>query len=181
MQVGIAHGGLVVGMTQDATHREQINPSLDHSGGRCVPHVMEPESFQPRSISRRLPCVLDRHERLTGFRVRHDIWAAAKAGRRLQHVNRCSPNTLRHTCSTELHRRGVPEAQIDTAAGHSDDSTNKRHYRHLRPEYLSDFIGAVEDYWGEMAKLTTAHLRYQRDTKIFDFGAARVKGAPKNG
>lgn len=92
-----------------------------------------------------------------------------------------SPNTLRHTCSTELHRRGVPEAQIDTAAGHSGDSTNKRHYRHLRPEYLSDFIGAVEDYWGEMAKLTTAHLRYQRDTKIVDFGAARVKGSPKNG
>lgn len=72
-----------------------------------------------------------------------------------------SPNTLCHTCSTELHRRGVLEAQIDTAAGHSGDSTNKPHYRRLRPEYLSELIAAVEDYWSEMAMLTTAHLRYQ--------------------
>lgn len=92
-----------------------------------------------------------------------------------------SPNTLRHTISTELHRRGVPEAQIDTAAGHSGDSTNKRHYRHLRPDYLKDFIEAVEDLWSEVGKLTTAHLRYQRDTKVVDMGAARSKRKPKNG
>jgi hypothetical protein len=28
---------------------------------------------------------------------------------------------------------------------------------------------------------TNAHLRYQRDTKIVDFGVAWAKGSPKNG
>lgn len=85
-----------------------------------------------------------------------------------------SPNVLRHTISTEMHMRGVPEAQIDTAAGHAGDSTNKRHYRHLRPDYLKDFIAGVEDYWNEVGRFTTAHLRYQRDTKIIDLGSRRV-------
>lgn len=90
-----------------------------------------------------------------------------------------SPNTLRHTISTEMHMRGVPEAQIDTAAGHSGDSTNKRHYRHLRPDYLKDFIAGVEDYWSEVGKFTSAHLRYQRDTKVVDLGRRRVGGGKK--
>jgi site-specific recombinase XerD len=83
-----------------------------------------------------------------------------------------SPNTLRHTTSTEMHRRGVPEAQIETAAGHRGAGTNNRHYRHLRPEYLTQFIDGVESLWADVGKLTTAHLRYQRDTKFFDLGAA---------
>ena len=49
-------------------------------------------------------------------------------------------NTLRHTISTELHRMGVPEAQIDAAAGHAGVGANKRNYRHLRPGYLAEFI-----------------------------------------
>lgn len=84
-----------------------------------------------------------------------------------------SPNTLRHTTSTEMHRRGVPEAQIETAAGHRGDSTNKKHYRHLRPEYLNDFIDGVESFWSDVGKLTKAHLRYQRDTKIVDLAPAQ--------
>lgn len=92
-----------------------------------------------------------------------------------------SPNTLRHTISTEMHKRGVPEAQIDAAAGHSGGSTNKRHYRHLRPGYLKEFIEGVEDYWSEVGKLTKAHLRSQCDPKIIDFGAARIGKAGKNG
>lgn len=92
-----------------------------------------------------------------------------------------SPNTLRHTCSTEMHKRGVPEAQIDYAAGHRGDGTNKRHYRHLRPDYLREFIAGVEDYWAELAKLTTAHLRYQRDTKIVDFASTRARRGNENG
>ena len=39
-----------------------------------------------------------------------------------------SPNTLRHTATTEMHRRGVPEAQIETAAGHRGMGTNQKHY-----------------------------------------------------
>ena len=92
-----------------------------------------------------------------------------------------SPNTLRHTCSTEMHKRGVPEAQIDFAAGHRGEGTNKRHYRHLRPDYLPDFIAGVEDFWAEVGRYTKAHLRYQNDTKVIDFGAARVSKGTKNG
>ena len=84
-----------------------------------------------------------------------------------------SPNTLRHTASTEMHRRGVPEAQIETAAGHRGQGTNKRNYMHVRPEYLTDFIDGVEAFWSDVSKFTQAHLRYRRDTKVIDFGAAR--------
>jgi hypothetical protein len=72
-----------------------------------------------------------------------------------------TPNTLRHTIMTEMHRRGVPEAQIDAAAGHVGEGTNKRNYRHLRPGYLAELIAAVEDYWNEMRTFTTVHLRSQ--------------------
>ena len=70
-----------------------------------------------------------------------------------------SPNTLRHTCSTEMHRRGVPEAQIETAAGHSGETVNKRNYMHLRPEYLAQFVDGVEEYWAEMDRHTRVHRR----------------------
>ncbi|MFD1786955.1 tyrosine-type recombinase/integrase [Sphingomonas floccifaciens] len=85
-----------------------------------------------------------------------------------------SPNTLRHTVSTELHKRGVPEAQIDAAAGHAGVGTNKKNYRHLRPDYLGEFIEGVEDYWLEIGQFTTAHLRYQRDTNVIDLAAKRA-------
>lgn len=79
-----------------------------------------------------------------------------------------SPNTLRHTIHTYLQTVGVPQAQIDAAAGHSSDGGGTgRNYTHLRPEYLKDFIEAVEGYWGEMDKLTTAH-RSQLGPKVFD-------------
>lgn len=92
-----------------------------------------------------------------------------------------SPNTLRHTCSTEMHTRGVPEAQIDMAAGHLGESTNKRHYRHLRPEYLHAFIDGVESFWADVGQFTNAHLRYPRDTKIVDLASSRAKRSGKNG
>ena len=74
---------------------------------------------------------------------------------------RGTPNTLRHTIITEMHARGVPEAQIEAAAGHIGEGTNKRNYRHLRPDYLAELIEAVEDYWSEMKRYTTVHLRLQ--------------------
>ena len=86
-----------------------------------------------------------------------------------------SPNTLRHTCSTEMHTRGVPEAQIDAAAGHDGDGTNKRNYRHLRPDYLKEFIAGVEDFWGEVGKYTQAHLRSHCGPNVVDFTKARAE------
>jgi hypothetical protein len=100
---------------------------------------------------------------------------------RLQLVGLGSPNTLRHTCSTEMHRRGVPEAQIDAAAGHAGNGTNTRHYRHLRPDYLQDFIAGVEAFWAEVGQHTDAHLRYHRDTKIIDLGARRPARGKNSG
>jgi integrase len=100
---------------------------------------------------------------------------------RLKLVGLGSPNTLRHTCSTEMHRRGVPEAQIDAAAGHGGKGTNAKHYRHLRPDYLQDFIAGVEAFWVEVGKHTDAHLRYHRDTKIIDIGARRPARGKKIG
>lgn len=86
-----------------------------------------------------------------------------------------SPNTLRHTIITELHRRGVPEAQIDMAAGHVGEGTGKRNYRHLRPEHMAEFLAGVEDYWREIGQWTNSHLRYQRDTHTIPRGRAPVQ------
>lgn len=70
------------------------------------------------------------------------------------------PNALRHTCHTYLQTVGVPQGQIDAAAGHSEPGSG-RAYSHLRPEYLREFVAAVESYWSEMDKLTKAHRRSQ--------------------
>jgi hypothetical protein len=51
---------------------------------------------------------------------------------------------------------------------------NKRNYRHLRPDYLAELIGAVEDYWREMTRFTTVHIRSQLGPKITSMAAARV-------
>ena len=53
-----------------------------------------------------------------------------------------SPNALRHTCSTEMHRRGHSRG----SDRHRSKGTNKRYYRHLRAAYLADFIAGVEDF-----------------------------------
>lgn len=55
-----------------------------------------------------------------------------------------TPNTLRHTTHTYLAARRVPKAQIDTAAGHSTDAGTGDKYNHLRPDYLKEFIAAIE-------------------------------------
>lgn len=76
-----------------------------------------------------------------------------------------TPNTLRHTIHTWHQRRGVPQAQIDAAAGHSSERGSGANYTHLRPEYLREFIDSTEAFWAEVGKYTDAHLRYQCDTK----------------
>jgi hypothetical protein len=80
-----------------------------------------------------------------------------------------SPNTLRHTLHTYLQSVGVPQAQIDMAAGHSSEKGSGRNYTHLRPEYLRDFIEAVEAYWTQMDGLTQAHRRTQNGPKALVF------------
>lgn len=86
-----------------------------------------------------------------------------------------SPNTLRHTIATELHAYGVPEAQIDSAAGHSGEGTNKKNYRHLRPGYLKELIDGVEAYWDRVGEHTSAHLRSHSDPKVIAFGKTRKR------
>jgi len=87
---------------------------------------------------------------------------------------RGTPNTLRHTIITEMHARGVAEGQIETASGHAGEGTNKRNYRHLRPDYLAELIGAVEDYWREMRRYTTVHLRTQCGPTVVSLASARA-------
>jgi len=70
------------------------------------------------------------------------------------------PNALRHTVHTYLQTKGVPQGQIDAAAGHSEPGSG-RAYSHLRPEYLRELIAAVESYWADMDKLTKVHRRSQ--------------------
>lgn len=71
---------------------------------------------------------------------------------------RGSPIALKHTIATHLHRIGIPEAQIDTAAGHDGMGTNKKNYMHVRPEYLTDFCRGIEAFWREVSKHTKVHL-----------------------
>lgn len=91
-----------------------------------------------------------------------------------------TPNTLRHTIITEMHRRGVPEGQIDSAAGHAGDGTGKRNYRHLRPDYLAELIAGIEAYWAEVTRFTTVHLRSQSGPKVVSMASARAGQRIKN-
>lgn len=68
-----------------------------------------------------------------------------------------TPNTLRHTIHTFLSAKGIPKAQIDTAAGHSTDGGTGDKYNHLRPEYMSEFIEGIELFWSEVSKFTDVH------------------------
>ena len=70
-----------------------------------------------------------------------------------------TPNTLRHTTHTYLAAQGVPKAQIDTAAGHSTDGGTGDKYNHLRPDYLKDFVAAIESFWAEVDVFTDAHRK----------------------
>ena len=85
-----------------------------------------------------------------------------------------TPNTLRHTIHTWHKRQGVPEAQIDAAAGHSEQGTGAS-YTHLRPEYLREFTASTEAFWEAVGEFTDAHLRYQRDTNVVALTGVRVR------
>jgi len=90
-----------------------------------------------------------------------------------------TPNTLRHTIHTTLQTKGVPQAQIDAAAGHNSEKGSGRNYTHLRPEYLREFIAAVEEYWQEMRTHTQVHLRTQCGPKTGKAPLASAAGSAK--
>jgi integrase len=77
--------------------------------------------------------------------------ACADAG-----VAGATPKTLRHTMLTWLAERGVPYEQRQMLAGHSARGTTARHYEHLSPTYLKCAIEAVDAYFSELEKLTSA-------------------------
>lgn len=80
-----------------------------------------------------------------------------------------SPNTLRHTIHTWHKTFGVPDAQIDAAAGHSEKGTGAN-YTHLRPDYLREFIESTEAFWSAVSRYTSVHVRYRRDTTPIALG-----------
>lgn len=88
-----------------------------------------------------------------------------------------TPNTFRHTCHTYLQTMGVPQAQIDLAAGHvAAEKGSGRNYTHLRPEYLREFLEAVEAYWSNLDTLTRVHRRTQCGPKIISLPTRRAAG-----
>ena len=60
------------------------------------------------------------------------------------------------TRSTWHKRQGVPEEQIDAAAGHSEQGTGASHI-HLRPQYLQEFTASSEAIWAAVGEFTDAH------------------------
>ena len=86
-----------------------------------------------------------------------------------------SPNTLRHSLHTYLQTMGVPQAQIDMAAGHSSEKGSGKNYTHLRPDYLREFAAAIEAYWRDMDSLTQVHRRTQLGPKVIHLPTARPK------
>lgn len=50
----------------------------------------------------------------------------------------------------------------------------KRNYMHLRPDYLADLIGAVEDFWSNMRHYTMVHLRSQCGPNIVSLVQAKA-------
>lgn len=93
-----------------------------------------------------------------------------------------TPNTFRHTCHTYLQTMGVPQAQIDLAAGHvAAEKGSGRNYTHLRPEYLREFLEAVEVYWSNMDSLTRVHRRTQFGPNIINLPTKRPAAGGASG
>jgi len=80
-------------------------------------------------------------------------------------VKGASPKTLWHTMLTWLAMRGVPKEQRSALAGHVAGDTTARNYEHLSPDYLRAAIDQIDAFFEELAKHTSAHLRYPNDTE----------------
>ena len=57
-------------------------------------------------------------------------------------------------------------------AGHSPQDTTAKNYEHLTPQYLKTAVAEIDAYFDELAKLTTAHVRYKNDTGSIECLAA---------
>lgn len=81
-------------------------------------------------------------------------------------IEDATPKTLRHTMLTWLAERGVPHEQRAMFGGHASKGTTAKNYEHLTPDYLRGAIVEVDAFFEELAKHTSAHLRYANDTEI---------------
>lgn len=61
----------------------------------------------------------------------------------------------RHPRRPDRHRRRT----------HAPIGTNKRNYRHLRPDYLAELIAGIEDFRREDDRYTDVHRRPNADPK----------------
>lgn len=129
-----------------------------------------PPTSKGRAVMRVCPTLARALEGRSGPLIRHQGAAVASIRTGWRHVLKraavpyAPPNTLRHTAQTEMHRAGVPEAQIETAAGHAGRTTGTRNYRHLRPEYLLELIQGLEGYFAALETAGWRREQYQRDT-----------------
>jgi integrase len=65
-----------------------------------------------------------------------------------------SPYTIRHTVCTELHRRGVPPAEVAALMGHSAVSAfgTTGNYIHFQPTYLKSAVTTIDNYLREILR-----------------------------
>lgn len=88
-----------------------------------------------------------------------------------------SPNALRHTVHTQLLKLGVPDAQVDAAAGHVQQGTG-RNYNHFNARRdFREFLEGVEQLFAELRHYTTVHLRSHCGPNVVDFAAKRAPNA----
>jgi integrase len=66
-------------------------------------------------------------------------------------LSRVTPYCLRHTMATELRTRGVPEWELQGMLGHkSPNARTTERYAKFRPDYLSEAVEAIDNYFAEL-------------------------------
>ncbi len=64
-----------------------------------------------------------------------------------------SPYCFRHTMATELRARGVPEWEVKGMLGHkSKEARTTERYAKYRPDYLSQAVRAIDDYFLDLRR-----------------------------
>jgi len=66
------------------------------------------------------------------------------------------PYTIRHTMATELHKRGVPQWEIDGIMGHAGGGQGaSRWYVHYNPDHYGKAVAAIDAYMEELKPLVS--------------------------
>ncbi len=74
--------------------------------------------------------------------------------------------TIRHTATTILFEKNVPEMEVELYTGHSAGRSTSRHnYFKYRPDYHQQARLAMESFFDELSKLTKAPLRNTYETR----------------